>query len=55
MKVMVIPNIIGVLSTVTKGSRGFGNNRTSENHLNYKIAEIGPSAEESPGDYWRLL
>ena len=33
---------------------GFGNKRTSEDHLNYYIIEIGQNTEKSLGDLKRL-
>ena len=50
----VIPIIIGGLGTVArssiKGSGELGNNRTSEDHPNCSIVEIGQNTEKSPGD-----
>ena len=59
MKVTFIPIVIGVLGTVTKrlvgkGTGGFGKNRTSGDHPNYGISEIGQNTEKSPGDMRRL-
>ena len=56
---MVILIVIGALGTFTKGligtgTEGFGNNRTSGDHPNYSIAEIGQNSEKSPGDLRRL-
>ena len=51
MKVTFIPVVIGIFGTVTiKGTGGFGNKRTSGDHLNYSIVEIGKNTETSPGD-----
>ena len=49
MKVTVIAIVIGALGTVTKG---FGNKRTSGDHLNYSIIENGQTTEKSPGVIW---
>ena len=57
MKVTVIPILIGTLSRVTKGDTGtggLGNKRTSGDHSNYSIVEIGQNTEKSPGDLKRL-
>ena len=49
-----IPIVIGALGTVTKGllkgTEGLGHNRSSEDHSNYSIIEIGQNTEKSPGD-----
>ena len=51
----VIPIVIGTLGTVTKGLfKGLGNKRTSRDHPNYCIIEIGQNTEESPGDLRRF-
>ena len=34
--------------------RELGNKRTTEDHLNYNIVEIGQNTEKSPGDLRRL-
>ena len=58
MKVTVIPIVIGALSTVTRGfcsgTRELGNKRTSGDHLNYSIVEIGQKTNKSPEDLRRL-
>ena len=36
------------------GTGGLGNKRTSEDHTNYRIVEIGWNAEKSHGDLSRL-
>ena len=52
------PIVIGARVTVTKrlkkGTGGLGNKRTSGDHLNYCIIEIGQNTEKSPGDLRRL-
>ena len=35
---------------IYKGTGGLGNKRTSEDHPNYCIIEIGQNTEKSPGD-----
>ena len=59
MKVTVIPIVIGTLGTVTKGLvQGLEDleikKKTSENHPNYRLVEIGLNTEKSPEDLWRL-
>ena len=58
MKVTIIPIVTGALGTVTKGlirgTGGVGNNRTSGDHPNYCIIEIGQNTEKSPGDLLSL-
>ena len=49
--VIVIPIIIGVLGTVT---RELGNKRTSGDHPNYSIVEIGQNTKRIPADLRRL-
>ena len=39
---------------IITGTRGWGNKRTSWDHLNYNIFEIGQNTEKSPGDMVRL-
>ena len=39
---------------IIKGTGGFGNKRTSEDHPNYYIIAIGQNTEKSPGDLWIL-
>ena len=60
MKVMMIPIVIGVLSTVTKkkngtGTGGHGNKRTSGDYPNYSIVEISWNTGNNPGDLRRLV
>ena len=59
MKVTVIPIRIDPLGTVTKGLvkglRGLGNKRTSGDHPNYSIIEIGQNTEKIPGDLRKLV
>ena len=50
MKVTIIPIVIGAHGTVTKGlvgtrTGGVGNNRTSGDHPNCNIVEIGQDTE----------
>ena len=58
MKVTIIPIVIGTFGTVTKGlckeTGRLGNKRTSGDHTNYYIIEIGQNTEKSPGDSRRL-
>ena len=55
MKVTIIPIVIGAPGTVTKGLiKGLGNKRTSGDHLNYYIIEIGRNTQKSPGELRRL-
>ena len=35
---------------INKGTGGLGNKRTSGDHPNYSIVEIGQNTEKSPGD-----
>ena len=51
MKATIIPIVIGGLD---KGTRGLGNKRTSGDHPNYSIIEIGQNTKKSPGDLRRL-
>ena len=39
---------------INKGTGGLGNKRTSGDHQDYSIAEIGQITEESPGKLMRL-
>ena len=39
---------------VDTGTQGLGYKRTSEDHTNYRIVEIGQNTEKSPGDLRRL-
>ena len=57
MKVTIIPFVIGVLGTVTKGLLKTGKLRnlwTSGDHPNYSIIENGLNTEKSLGDLRRL-
>ena len=57
MKVTIIPIVTGVLGTVTKDwyrDWRIGNKRTSGDHPNDSIAEIGWNSEKSHGDLKRL-
>ena len=40
--------------SIIKGAKGLGNKKTSGNHPNYSIIEIGQNTEKSPGDLRRL-
>ena len=55
---IVIPIVIGALGTVIKrlgtGIGRLGNKRTSGDHLDYIIVEIGQNSEKSSGDLKRL-
>ena len=50
VKVTIIPIVIGVFGTVTKGTGGLGSWWTSRDHPNYSIIEKGQNTEKSPGD-----
>ena len=54
----MIPLIIGAFATVTKdvptGTGELGNKRTSGDHPNDSIVEIGQDSKKSPGDLRRL-
>ena len=39
---------------IIKGTEGLGNKRTSGDHPNYSITEIGQDTEKSPGDLRKL-
>ena len=39
---------------IGKGTGGFRNKSTSEDHLNFSIINIAPNPEKSPGDLRRL-
>ena len=58
MKVAITPIVIRSLSTVTKGFiRGtgeLGNKKTSGDHPNNSIINIGQNTEKSPGELRRL-
>ena len=55
MKVTFIQIVIGALGTVSKGLiKGLRNKRTSGDHPNYYIIEIGQSTEKNPGDLRKL-
>ena len=56
MKVTLIPIVIGALGTVAKSLvKGLWNKRSSGDHPNYNIIEIGQYTEKSPGNLSRLL
>ena len=58
MKVMVIPNVIGALGTISNGLVNglgeLGNGRTSRYHPDYSIIRLGQNTEKSHRDLWRL-
>ena len=57
MKVKIIPIVIGALDShqrIGTGTGGLRNKRTSRDHPNYRIVEIGQNIEKSPGDSRRL-
>ena len=59
MKVTIIPIVIGAFGTVTEGLfKGLKDlerrRRTSGDHPNNYIIEIGQNTEKSPGDLRRL-
>ena len=58
MKVTIVPILIAAFGTVTKGllkkTGELGNMRTSGDHPNYCIIEIGQNTEKSNGDLMRL-
>ena len=58
MKVTVMPIVIGASGTVPQmivtRTRGLGNKRTSGDHPNNSIIEIGHNTEKSSGDSRRL-
>ena len=58
MKVMVILIVIGALGTILKGlvkkTIGAGNRRTSRDHPNYGIVEVGKNTEKSPRDLRKI-
>ena len=49
----VTPVVISVLSTVTEGTGGLGNKRTSGDHPSESIVEIGQNTEKSSEDLMR--
>ena len=56
-KVTVIPIVIGVFGshqTIDSRTGGLEKKRTSEDHLNCSIIEIGQNTEKSPGDLKRV-
>ena len=57
MKLTVIPILIGALwySHQKNWTRGRGNNRTSRDHPNYGITEIGQNTEKGPGELKRFV
>ena len=54
MKVAIILFVIGAFGTVTKGTGGLGNKRTSGDHPKYYIIKNGQNTEKSLGDLRRL-
>ena len=54
MKVTFIPILIVAFGTVTKETGGLGNKKTSGDHSNYSIIEIGLNTEKSPGYLGKL-
>ena len=58
MKVTIIPIVIGVFVTVTKGllkvTGRLGSRRTSGDHPNYSVVENGQNTEKCSGDLRRL-
>ena len=56
MKVTIVPIMIGVLGTITKGllKGGLGSWRTGRDYPNDSIAKNGQNPETSPGDLRRL-
>ena len=58
MKVTYTPIVIGALSTLTqkigKRTRRLRNKRTSGDHPNYNVIDIGQYTKKSPGDLRRL-
>ena len=58
MKVMIIPIVICVFGTITKGllkrPGGFGSWRTGRDYPNDSIIENGQNTKKSPGDLRRL-
>ena len=54
MQVTIIPIVIGAFGTVTKGTGGLGNWRTSGDHPNDSIIKNGQNTEKSHGDLRRL-
>ena len=52
MKVTVIPIVIGDLGT---GIGEYGNKRTSDNHPNYSIVEIGQNTKKNPENVRTLI
>ena len=55
MKVTVIPVVVGVLGTVTKGAEGLENKRTCGDCPNNSIVEIGQNTKKLFGDLERLV
>ena len=53
MKVMFIPIVIGAHQRNNKENGGLEKKRTSGDHPNYCIIEIGQNTEKSPGDLRR--
>ena len=55
---MVIPIVIGALGRITKsigtGTERLGKKRTSRDHPNYSIVELGQNTKKSPENLRRL-
>ena len=61
MKVTVLPIVTGTLGTIpkgtegfVKGTEGFGNKRTSGDHISYNIVNIDQNTMKSPGNLLSL-
>ena len=57
MKVIIIPIVIDAFTVtrrIIEGTGGLGHKRTSGDHPNYYIIEIGQNTEKSPEDLRRL-
>ena len=54
LKMTIIPIVIGVLGTVTKGLAQGQEDLEIKDCPNYSIVEIGQNTENSPGDLRRL-
>ena len=56
MRLTVVSILIGELGTVPMGlEKGVGIFKTSQDHPNYSIVEVGQKTEKSPGDLRRLV
>ena len=55
MKMTIIPIVICVFRRIGTETGGPGNKRTSEDHPNYSIVEIGQNTKKSPGNLRRLV